>query len=455
MRQRPWLVLVGGFGGLLLLMAAAETGALLFLNSWRHNGTELQGHFLARNRTLEKIRANIYLSGTFARDSLLAPEVSGAKAQIATLANLRHDTDGLLDSYAQSLEPEEAAPFRTLRYEIDAYWKVLDRTFAWTAEERNKYRFAFFYEEMVPRRTSMLQIADRIATLNEDALKRGDAQLGALFGRLQFGLVGMIVVTLLGGATLAALTIFHILRLESQVQERLKESVQARAGLQELSAKLVRAQEDERRALSRELHDEVGQSFSAVLMEAENLLDMEPAADVRPHLESLRSLAENGMNEIRNMALLLRPSMLDDFGLVPALNWQARETAKRTGMRVQIDSEVEDELPDEHKTTIYRIVQEALNNCARHAQATTVQVSVRGENGQILLNVQDDGSGFDPQRVRGLGLLGMEERVRHLGGEFVIDSRPGRGTLLHITLPLASLNGDGRNGTHSNSHSAG
>jgi signal transduction histidine kinase len=301
----------------------------------------------------------------------------------------------------------------------------------------------------------MLQIADRIAALNEDALKRGDSQLGALFGRLQLGLVAMIVITLLGGATLAALTIFHILRLEGEVQERLKESVQARAGLQELSAKLVRAQEDERRALSRELHDEVGQSFSAVLMEVENVLDLEPAAEVRPRLEALRSLAENGMNEIRNMALLLRPSMLDDFGLVPALNWQARETAKRTGMRVQVDSEVEDELPEEHKTCIYRIVQEALNNCSRHAQATTVQVSVRGQDGQILLNVQDDGSGFDPRRVRGLGLLGMEERVRHLGGTFEIDSRPGRGTLLNIALPLASLNGDGRNGRHSNSHSAG
>jgi signal transduction histidine kinase len=455
MLQRPWLVLVGGFGGLLLLMAAAETGALLFLNSWRHSGAELQGHFLARNRTLEKIRSNIYLSGTFARDSLLAPEISGAQAQIATLSNLRHDTDTLLDSYAKSLEPEETAPFSTLRSEIEAYWKVLDRTFGWSADERNKYRFAFFYEEMVPRRTSMLQIADRIAALNEDALKRGDEQLGALFGRLQFGLLAMIVVTLLGGASLAALTIFHILRLEGQVQQRLQESVQARAGLQELSAKLVRAQEDERRALSRELHDEVGQSFSAVLMEAENLLDLEPAAEVRPHLEALRSLAENGMNEIRNMALLLRPSMLDDFGLVPALNWQARETAKRTGMRVQVESQVEDELPEEHKTTIYRIVQEALNNCSRHAQAKTVQVSVRGENGQIVLNVQDDGSGFDPQRVRGLGLLGMEERVRHLGGRFEIESRPGCGTLLHIALPVASLNGDGRNGSHSNSHSAG
>jgi len=448
MRQRPWLVLVGGFGGLLLLMAAAETGALLFLHSLRHSGTELQSHFLARNRTLEQIRSNIYLSGTFARDSLLAPEVSGAKAQIAALENLRRETETALETYAQSLEPGESAPFRALRSQIDAYWRVLDRTFAWTPEERIKGRFAFFYEELIPRRTSMLQIADRIAALNEDSLKRGDEKLGALFGRLQMGLVAMIAITLLGGAALAGLTIFHILRLEGEVQRRLEESVQAQSSLQELSAKLVRAQEEERRALSRELHDEVGQSFSAVLMEAENLLDLEPAAEVRPRLESIRDVAQKGIDEIRNMALLLRPSMLDDFGLVPALDWQARETAKRTGMHVQLNSEGTDELPEEHKTCIYRVVQEALNNCARHAQASTVQVVVRGENRRILLSVLDDGSGFDPGRVRGMGLVGMEERVRHLGGTFEIDSHPGRGTRLAIALPLVSLNGKGSNGTN-------
>ena len=124
------------------------------------------------------------------------------------------------------------------------------------------------------------------------------------------------------------------------------------------------------------------------------------------------------MNEIRNMALLLRPSMLDDFGLVPALDWQAREIGKRTGLRVQVASEVAGELPEEHKTCIYRVVQEALNNCARHAQASAVQVAVRSEPAEILVTVQDDGSGFDTARVRGMGLLGMEERVRHLGGTF-------------------------------------
>lgn len=446
MRQRPGVVLVAGFGGLLLLMAAAEAGALLFLNSLRHNDTTLQARFLARNRTLERIRSNIYLSGTFVRDSLLAPEQSGARAQLVTLEGLRRDSESALITYASELEPEEKTPFQDLRRQIDAYWKVLDRTLAWTSQERDKYRDAFFYSELVPRRTSMLQIADRIEALNEDALRRGDAKLGDLFGRLQLGLVAMIAVTLLGGATLAAFTIFHILKLEGEVQQRLKETLLAQASLQDLSARLVRAQEEERRALSRELHDEVAQAFSAVLLEAENLLDLHPAPEVRAHLDSIRAVAENGMNEIRNMALLLRPSMLDDFGLLPALEWQAREIGKRTGLRVQVASEMTGDLPEEHKTCVYRVVQEALNNCAHHAQASAVQVVVRQQAGQILVTVQDDGSGFDPERVRGLGLLGMEERARHLGGTFQIDSRPGRGTLVRVTLPLAAIPDASKNG---------
>ena len=177
------------------------------------------------------------------------------------------------------------------------------------------------------------------------------------------------------------------------MQQRLTESVHSQASLQELSARLVRAQEEERRALSRELHDEVAQAFSAVLMESENLLDLHPTPEVRAHLDSIRGVAEKGMNEIRNMALLLRPSMLDDFGLLPALEWQAREIGKRTGLRVQVVSEMLTELPEEHKTCVYRVVQEALNNCAQHAQASAVQVFVRQETGQILVTVQDDGTG--------------------------------------------------------------
>jgi signal transduction histidine kinase len=447
-------VLLGGFGGLLLLMAAAEGVAIYTLASLRDNGAAQQEHFLARSRTLEKIRSAIYLSGTYTRDSLLAPEPNGSQAQLAALDGLQRDARSALDEYSKSLEPEEVTAFQSLRSEIDSYWKVLDRTFSWTPQQRANYRYEFFYNELIPRRTSMLQIADRVAQLNEQALQRGDRQLNSLFGRLQLGLIAMIAITLLGGAALAGLASFEILRLENQARKRLEETVEARAGLRDLSARLIRAQEDERRALSRELHDETGQSFSAILMEAENLLDMQPGGALEPRLESVRALAQSGLNETRNMALLLRPSMLDDLGLLPALNWQAKETGRRTGLRVQVSvSDLDGGLGEEHKTCIYRIVQEALNNSARHAQASTVQVAVRAEPGKILLTVQDDGSGFDAHRVRGLGLLGMEERVRHLGGLFEIDSQPGRGTSLRVELPLANLVVESHvaesNGTHS------
>jgi len=143
------------------------------------------------------------------------------------------------------------------------------------------------------------------------------------------------------------------------------------------------------------------------------------------------------MGVVRNMALLLRPSMLDDIGLVPALRWQAREVARRTGIRVDIATgSLPDELPDEHKTCVYRVVQEALHNCTRHADAHVCRITLRHENGELILAVQDDGKGFDRTEERGLGLLGIQERAERLHGRFEVNSVPGKGTLLTVALPL-------------------
>ena len=140
MRRHPWLALAGGFGGLLLIMAAAQLGTLFMINGLRNSSHQAEQRFLERSRILEEIRSSIYLSGTVARDSLLAP-TGGAPSELAEVNRLHQQTNAALAEYRKSLEPEESAPFASLRSEIEGYWQVLNRTFAWTDSERKQFRY--------------------------------------------------------------------------------------------------------------------------------------------------------------------------------------------------------------------------------------------------------------------------------------------------------------------------
>jgi signal transduction histidine kinase len=183
----------------------------------------------------------------------------------------------------------------------------------------------------------------------------------------------------------------------------------------------------------------VGQSMSAMLIEL-GKLEKESDSETRSdRLASIRRMAEASVGMVRNMALMLRPSMLDDLGLVAALRWQAREVTRRSDLKVKmIADEITEDLPDAYRTCLYRVVQEALNNCAKHSRATQVRVVVHREPDGLSVTVQDDGIGFEPGQEKGMGLLGMEERVVRLGGQFSVDSKPGSGTVLRIYFPLAN-----------------
>ena len=433
-RRRPsWLILSLGFGGLLACIVAAAIGALVSSHRVRNTEASSRRVFLDRLKQLDQIRAQIYLSGTYVRDFLLSPDPATAQTQATNLADLQDETRTALDAYGRQLEPYEREPFQALRGAIDAYWRVLDATIGWSPQERNRLRLSFFYDELIPRRTTMLQIADRITAVNEQGLTRSEARLADSANSLERSLMVTFAFALAGGLILALVTIGFTLRLERELKKRT-------ADLQELSTLLLRAQENERRSLARELHDEVGQSLSAILMETEGAECAEQPAVVDEHLASIKRLAAKTVNQVRDLALLLRPSMLDDLGLAPALNWHARETRKRTGRNVIVATDdALETLPDEHRTCIYRIVQEAVNNAVRHANARTVEVSVRREREEVDVTVQDDGVGFDTRIVRGLGILGMEERVRRLGGHLKIASEAGRGTVVHAALPVADL----------------
>ena len=441
-RVRSLFVLCAGFGGLLAFIVAAAVGTLVKLDRVRSDDTRIRQEFLNRLQTLEQIRSDIYLSATDVRDFLLSNDADAAEIQRSGIIATQTETHKALDQYARSLDPEERDVFEALRSEIDAYWQVLQPAFQWSAAERNRRKYTFFYEQLVPRRTTMLQIADNIARINESGLNRAEERLAASANNLSWSLLLTFGITFIGGILLAAGTIVLTRRLEREVELRLKEASDARADLQELSAGLVRAQEEERRNLARELHDEVGQSLSAIMMEANAMGRSQddsppPMQMMHDRLASIAKIAEHTLNSVRDLALLLRPSMLDDFGLVPALNWHARETAKRTGLKIRVSADdSSDDLPDEHKTCVYRLAQEALTNAARHANARNAIVTVRSGERKVFFSVRDDGAGFDTRHVRGLGMLGMEERVRRLGGTLRVDSRPGQGTTVSAELPL-------------------
>lgn len=435
------LLLIAGFGGLLLLLASAGINAVQGLHQMQRRDDEIRRDFLARNRLLNQIRSDLYLSGTNVRDYLLEPEPQVAEGHLDSLERSRREMESAQAAYEQLLSVNEAGPYHTLQRELAQYWRLLEPVMHWNAAERRAEGYAFLRDEVFPRRTAVLNIADQIAAVNEQQLSAGNEQMGTLFAQFRNRLSLALLITVGLGLLLAAFSMTRILRLERESSTRFAEIEQARAELKELSARLVEAQESERRAISRELHDEVGQSLSALLVGLSNLTAALPAtvsAELQNQVAALRKLTESTVGVVRNITLLLRPSMLDDLGLAPALQWQAREVSKRTGMLVNLAADgVSDDLPEQYKTCIYRVVQEALNNCARHAQAHNVRILVRQEGGaRILISIQDDGKGFRPEIERGIGILGMQERVTHLNGTLEVKSEPGHGTFLAIMLPL-------------------
>jgi len=427
------LALIAGFGGLLAMMAFAEIDGVRALREIEQANDQIREDFLLRTRLLQRIRGDVYVSGTYVRDYLLEPEAGKAEGHRYSLLETRNDMDNALTQYGALIHERGRPSFQALMAALAEYWRTLDPVFSWSTAERKRDGFAYLRDEVFPRRQAMLGIADQIRALNETQLNEGKIRVQQTFEAFRRRLRLTIGLTIGLGLLLAAFSIRRIRGLESETERQFRE-------VQQLSARLVEAQEDERRSIARELHDEVGQSLTGVLVEMANLSTMLRGRDLEPvatKASEIKKLVESSIGVVRNMALLLRPAMLDDLGLVPALEWQAREVSKRSGVWVNVDAKgVSEELPDDHKTSVYRIVQEALHNCLQHAGAHRIVVKVRQETGRLNVTIEDDGKGFNAARTKGMGLLGIEERVSRLGGTFNVESQPGHGAALRVSLPL-------------------
>ena len=223
----------------------------------------------------------------------------------------------------------------------------------------------------------------------------------------------------------------------------------AHTRLEQLSRRLLAAQETERRNIARELHDEIGQLLTAVKLDLQMVMRECPGPAAYSCVREAMGSMDRVIARVRDLSLDLRPSMLDDLGLMPALRWMAGRQAERAGFAVHVGADLPDtRLAPEIETACFRIAQEALTNAARHARAKRVTVELRREGEALALTVRDDGCGFDAGAMRrqaaagaSFGLLGMQERATLAGGELEIESAPGRGTTVSARLPWRAAGG--------------
>lgn len=439
-KSRSSFILAIGFGTLIVLIAILGFGAIRRARAIYSEMEATQQAYLEAEAFRRDIAGDMYLADILVRDYLLDPSPQSAPLHRQQLLEIRNSLQERMDLLAKRMAESDTEGLSRLRTEVQAYWDSLDPIFDWTPQDKAAQSWSFLRRKVLPRRQAVIDLAREVAKLNKENLDRERQRIRRSQEVLESFLLKMMGFALGLGTVVAFITTYRVATLERRHDEQTRRIEEAESNLRRLSRRLVQTQELERKSLSRELHDEVGQMLTALGIELANLNSVKGTDrdTFRARVEDAKRLNTKAMRVVRDLALGLRPSMLDDLGLAPALEWQGRDFSRHTGVPavVTVDDALDD-VPETHRTCIYRVVQEALTNCAKHAKAKKVLVSVHSYDGSVEVVIQDDGVGFKAtSRTTGLGLLGIEERVQELEGRLDILSQPGNGTILRVQIPV-------------------
>jgi signal transduction histidine kinase len=438
-RFKTWPVAALGLGSLLILIVVSMLTLSRKAQEIYTELDQLNTHHHNVDTKLRRLRSDVNLSGIFVRDYLLDVSREHAPEYRERIADFRQ-TNVETVAELRLLDATHTQRISSLEAQLDEYWQTFEPLFDWTASEKIFLSASFLRKEVVPRREAILGIAQEIEELNNANLDAQRAEVTQRQAAFRAGLWRLLLQTLLLGVGVALIAVYRLRTLEGRSDEQRALAEDAEAQMRLLSQRLVATQEDERRNLSRELHDHVAQVLTALRMELGRIERTKPTGDTRvtAAVTESRRLIDQMFRTVRDLALGLRPSMLDDLGLQPALEWHVRDLTHRSGVDIDLDLQGDLEvLPDRYRTCVYRAIQEALTNCIRHAHAHAIKVSVIGHDDRLVVSISDDGIGFDPARRRdGLGLRGIEERVKELGGTLCINGVARKGTTLTIDLPV-------------------
>jgi len=442
-----------------LLATASTFGIWLFAGYYFMNRVddierrtaEINARYMRAQDLLSTVRAQVLLASVFVRDALLDPN-PGATDYHRQVEDVYVAVNQALDQYEPVLDSTaERERVERLRQQINDSRQTMHLVLGtdssrWPREARDLLRTV-----VVPKRELVIRVSEEVQALNRTAFVEQQRQVAEVYGASQRRLW-----QLLGGALTASFAIGWFVvgyagRLERSLKrQRIQDSRNARE-LQDLSAKLITAQEEERRSVARELHDEVGQVLTAIKVElAVAQRAIEARGESAHLLEDARSATEGALTTVRDLSHFLHPALLDDLGLPATVDWYLRGFSRRHGVHAELlQSNMSERLAPEIEASSYRIIQEALTNIAKHSRAGTCRVYLQRLPTTLLLTVEDDGVGFEERPrdssagLSGLGLIGIRERASHLGGTVGIESAPGCGTRITVELPARSRTASG------------
>jgi signal transduction histidine kinase len=441
MKVRTVPALAAIFGILLTLIVFTSAAVYQKTNELKDRYVHAQGEYRKAAALLVDVRRDIYESMFAVQNYLLDPADESRGRALEDVAKTRNSTNAHLKELQTHFEARASGQLQALVSKLDQHWLIsVEALNSVSAREPAWRRLS----EGTAALADALQITRDMDDLNVEELRlqdglaqqRSDSFFEFLFWTTcaTFGLGLVVSIASLAG----------IRRNEQESQAQTRKAQAAEAGLRQLSQQLLRAQEEERKNISRELHDEVGQLLTGLRIELGNLQrSLSENGAFASRIEEAKGLAEQSLRSIRNMAMLLRPSMLDDQGFAPSIKWQAKEFSRRFDIPVSVEIEGEvDRLPSGHGVCLYRVIQEVLTNSAKHANARNIKISVNAQADSVFASVEDDGAGFQvpaQEQSGGIGLLGIAERIRELQGTLKISSELGRGTRIEVELPIQTL----------------
>jgi signal transduction histidine kinase len=436
------IVLFAGFGLTIVLWLLAGVDL-----AFRHEANErerlrLTERFLASEQALADVRTSVLLGAIDWRDALLdSAEPQRTASYLTELRRYQEVCAASLAELARSGDPVGgSASLTSLAREVDDYWASVLPIITLPPARRATDLRRLLNDRIIPRRQSVFRIVEHVQRLNRSHLQQQQRRENEVYGRSRNRFVVTGGAALLLSLIVGAFVSRHVSRLERRLRAELAANADNAVQLHRLSARLVRAQEDERRLIARELHDEVGQALTAVKMQLAVARRSLPET-ARGGIDEARAITDAALQSTRQISRLLHPPMLEDTGLAAALDWYLQGFSERTGIPVEfVHSGMERRAAVEVETCLFRVVQEATTNIARHARATSCRVYLQRLPSSVALTVEDNGRGFEPDRTPpgqrdGVGLLGIRERVTDARGTFRVESDPGRGTRITVELP--------------------